>query len=124
MKLAGPVDVVGVGALSREEAEILLAAHSSADAEIAHEPTLRPYRVWRACPADEAEADTPERPTLHRPIASRTVFALAPRGERTLDPDALGSPRAESLVTELALFEYMPRDEPPSGSTDAGPLTS
>ena len=46
MKLAGPVNVVGVGALPREKAEILLAAHSSADAEIAHEPTLRRYRVW------------------------------------------------------------------------------
>src|SRR5580693_2556803 len=80
MELAGPVDVVGVGARAREEAEILLAGHGSADAEIAHEPTLRPYRVWRACPAAEAEADTPERPTLHRRIASRTVFAPSAQG--------------------------------------------
>jgi hypothetical protein len=70
----------GVGALSREEAEILLATHSHADAEITHEPTLRQHRVWRACPAAEADADTPERPTLHRRIASGTLFAPSAQG--------------------------------------------
>jgi hypothetical protein len=40
VKLPGPVNIVGVRALSREEAEILLAADSRADAEIAHEITL------------------------------------------------------------------------------------
>jgi len=38
VELARPGDVVGVGALPCEEAEILLAAHSRADAEIAHGP--------------------------------------------------------------------------------------
>jgi hypothetical protein len=42
---ARPGDVVGVGALPCEEAEILLAAHSRADAEIAHEPILQLYSV-------------------------------------------------------------------------------
>src|SRR4029077_8050717 len=90
MELAGPVDVVGVGALAREEAEILLAAHSSADTEIAHEPTLCSFGK----PARPG-TDTSERPTLPRRTASGTVFAPNAEGERTLDPDA-GKPFDQS----------------------------
>ena len=90
MELAGPVDVVGVGARAREEAEILLAAHRSADAEIAHEPTLRLYRVWRAC---RGKADTPRSPTLHLGTRGRHgILRLKAEGGETLDPDRVGKP--------------------------------
>src|SRR5690349_25037046 len=111
MKLPGPTDVVGVGALAREEAEIFLAAHCGAHAELAHVPPLEAIgfgglagsTIGMSC------SGRTKLPTI-RPAGLYTPFA--PGGTRVMPGHRSRDIRASEPLFRHALS--LPDDRTPS----------